>query len=96
MCVIMYKRSYTLRVDRDKVVINEKEIGLDLKPIELLLAALAYGVGIRHVDKTGKPYEIKCEVDGYNIICKAKCTGEEERCLVYRALTEGLLKFICE
>ena len=47
------------------------------------------------MDKTGEPYEAECEIDGYNIVCKAKCSGEEERCLVYRALSEGLLKFIC-
>lgn len=92
----MHKRSHKIRLEQGRVIIDGKEINLTtLRPIDLLLAALAYGVGIRHMDKTGEPYEVECEIDGYNIVCKAKCNGEEERCLVYRALSEGLLKFIC-
>jgi len=92
----MHKRRHKIRLEPGRVIVDGKEINLTtLRPIDLLLAALTYGVGIRHMDKTGEPYEVECEIDGYNIVCKAKCSREEERCLVYRALTEGLLKFTC-
>ncbi len=92
----MHKRRYKIRLEQRRVIIDGKEIDLTgLRPIDLLLAALTYGVGIRYMDKTGEPYEAECEIDGYNIVCRAKCVGEEERCLVYRTLSEGLLKFIC-
>jgi hypothetical protein len=39
--------------------------------------------------------EMECEVDGYNVTCKAKCTEEEEKCLIYQTLTKGLLKLLC-
>lgn len=52
-----------------------------------MIAALAYGVGIRYVDKTGQPYEIECEIERGQIKCYAPCTGEEERCIVYKTLT---------
>jgi hypothetical protein len=78
------------------VAIDGKEIDLTgLRPIDLMLAALAYGIGIRYIDKTGEPYEMECEVDGYNVTCRAKCTGEEEKCLIYQTLTKGLLKLLC-
>jgi hypothetical protein len=78
------------------VAIDGKEIDLTgLRPIDLMLAALAYGIGIRYIDKTGKPYEIECEVDGYNVTCRVKCIGEEEKCLIYQTLTKGLLKHLC-
>ncbi|MEZ0319152.1 MAG: hypothetical protein ABWK05_04050 [Pyrobaculum sp.] len=60
-----------------------------------MIAALAYGVGIRYVDKTGQPYEIECEIERGQIKCYAPCTGEEERCIVYKTLTKGLLQFNC-
>ncbi|ACB39034.1 hypothetical protein [Pyrobaculum neutrophilum] len=92
----MHKRSYKARVAGGKVTVNGKEIDVtQLTPAELLLAALAYGVGIRYIDKTGEPYELECEIDGYTITCTARCSGEEGRCLIYRALTEGTLRFHC-
>ncbi len=67
-----------------------------LRPVELMLAALAYGVGVRYVDKTGEPYRLECQIDGYQIVCVAKCSGEEDKCIVFRTLTEGLLEFRCQ
>jgi len=92
----MHKRRHTVKLDGRRVAIDGKEIDLTgLRPIDLMLAALAYGIGIRYIDKTGEPYEMECEVDGYNVTCRAKCTGEEEKCLIYQTLTRGLLKFLC-
>jgi len=92
----MHKRRHTVKLDGRRVAIDGKEIDLTgLRPIDLMLAALAYGIGIRYIDKTGEPYEMECEVDGYNVTCRAKCTGEEEKCLIYRTLTKGLLKLLC-
>ncbi|MFN3804197.1 MAG: hypothetical protein ACK4SY_03995 [Pyrobaculum sp.] len=71
------------------------EIG-GLRPVELMLAALAYGVGIRYVDKTGEAYQMECRIDGRQIVCRARCSGEEERCIVYQTLTRGLLQLQCE
>lgn len=91
----MHKRRHTVKLDGRRVAIDGKEIDLtDLRPIDLMLAALAYGIGIRYIDKTREPYEMECEVDGYNVTCRAKCTGEE-KCLIYQTLTKGLLKLLC-
>ncbi|AKT33758.1 hypothetical protein PYWP30_00087 [Pyrobaculum sp. WP30] len=70
----MHKRRHTVKLDGRRVAIDGKEIDLTgLRPIDLMLAALAYGIGIRYIDKTGEPYEMECEVDGYNVTCRAKC-----------------------
>ncbi|MCY0890867.1 MAG: hypothetical protein OWQ51_07800 [Pyrobaculum arsenaticum] len=82
-------------VTPEKVQIGDKTIYVDnLRPVELLLAALAYGIGIRYIDKTGEAFEMQCEVEGYQIKCEANCTGEEERCLVFRTVTKGI-QFTC-
>lgn len=94
----MHKRGNTIKaiVTQEKVVVGDLEIDVkSVKPVELMLAALAYGIGIRYVDKTGQPYEIECEVEGYEVRCRAPCTGEEEKCLVYKTLTKGSLQFHC-
>jgi hypothetical protein len=93
----MHKRRHKIKLDGMRVVVDGREIEIaGLRPVDLMLAALAYGIGIRYIDKTGEPYELECEIDGYNITCRAKCTGDEEKCLVYQTLTKGLLKLICE
>lgn len=94
----MHKGSHTvkIKVTNHKVIINGKEIDVQgIRPIDLLLAAVAYGIGIRYIDKTGEPYEMECRVEGYEIVCDAKCTGEEEKCAAYRTATKGLLKLYC-
>jgi hypothetical protein len=92
----MHKRRHKITVTPTSVKIDDKEIQVGgLRPVDLLLAALAYGVGIRYIDKTGQPYEMECEVEGYEIRCLAPCTGEEDKCLVYQTTTKGGLKVIC-
>jgi len=94
----MHKRGHTLKVQftGDKVVVGDREIDVrGARPIDLMLAALAYGIGARYIDATGEPFEMECHIDGYQITCMAKCTGQEEKCLVYQTLTKGLLKLQC-
>lgn len=92
----MHKRRHKITVTPTLVKVDDMEIPVgELRPIDLLLAALAYGVGIRYIDKTGQPYEMECEVEGYEIRCVAPCTGEEDKCLVYQTTTKGRLRVIC-
>ncbi|MEM1663609.1 MAG: hypothetical protein QXY12_05320 [Pyrobaculum sp.] len=93
----MHKRSYKLNIVNtgDRIYIGDREIDIsNVKPVDLLLAALAYGVGIRYIDKTGEEFRMECEVENYRIKCRAKCSGEEERCLVFRTLKETI-EFQC-
>jgi len=94
----MHKGGHTLKVQftGNRVVIGDREIDVrETRPIDLMLAALAYGIGARYIDATGEPFEMECYIDGYQITCMAKCTGQEEKCLIYQTLTKGLLKFQC-
>jgi hypothetical protein len=44
----MHKRRHTVKLDGRRMAIDGKEIDLTgLRPIDLMLAALAYGIGIR-------------------------------------------------
>ncbi|GAB6944602.1 hypothetical protein [Vulcanisaeta sp. JCM 14467] len=68
----------------------------NLRPIDYLLIALAYGLGTRYMDRYGADeYMVNCEVVNYEIRCMANCGGSEDRCLVYRLLTRGGLTLRC-
>ena len=68
----------------------------NLRPIDYLLIALAYGLGTRYMDRYGtSEYVINCEVVNDEIRCVADCSGSEDRCLVYRLLTRGGLTLKC-
>lgn len=99
MRLVMHKRGNSIKIlaTPERVIVGDREIDITgLRPIDLMLAALAYGIGIRYIDMEGRPFEMECEIEGYEIKCKAKCTGQEEKCVVYRALTKGTLKFECK
>lgn len=98
MCGGMHKGGNILiTVTPGEITIDGRRIEIGgLRPVELMLAALAYGVGIRYVDKTGEAYQMECRIDGRQIVCRARCSGEEERCIVYQTLTRGLLQLQCE
>lgn len=80
----------TAKYSREGLYVNGKPIPPGFTPIELLIAALAYGVGARHVDLGAEEYEVECDVEGASVICKASCIGVEDRCLVYRIVARGI------
>ena len=54
----------------------------DLRPIDFLLIALAYGLGVGYLDKYGLgEYVISCEIENNNLRCISPCSGNEDRCL---------------
>jgi hypothetical protein len=68
----------------------------DLRPIDFLLIALAYGLGVRYLDKYGlSEYVISCEIENNNLRCTSPCSGNEDRCLVYRLLVKGGISLKC-
>lgn len=79
------------------VYINGSVIKVDgLRPIDYLLIALAYGLGVRYIDKYGgNEYIINCEIVDDELRCKARCSGHEDRCFVYRLLIRGGLSLSC-
>ncbi|MEM0484337.1 MAG: hypothetical protein QW434_06540 [Pyrobaculum sp.] len=41
------------------MIVGDREIDITgLRPIDLMLAALAYGIGIRYIDMEGRPFEM--------------------------------------
>ncbi|MFB6490562.1 MAG: hypothetical protein TU35_004840 [Thermoproteus sp. AZ2] len=77
------------KYSREGLYVNGKPVPPGLKPIELLVAALAYGVGARHIDLGAEEYEVVCDVEGDSVVCRAPCAGIEEMCLVYRIVAKG-------
>ncbi|BDR91285.1 hypothetical protein [Vulcanisaeta souniana] len=66
------------------------------RPIDYLLVALVYGLGVRFIDKYGvDEYVINCEIANDELRCDVNCSGFENRCLVYRLLTRGSLMLRC-
>ncbi|MEZ0248519.1 MAG: hypothetical protein ABWJ97_04535 [Thermoproteus sp.] len=78
------------RYAKDGLFVNGKKVPDGFTPVELLAAALAYGVGAKQSDLGVESYEIECVVEGGEIRCRGKCTGVEERCLVFRTLRRAL------
>ncbi|CCC80784.1 hypothetical protein [Thermoproteus tenax] len=80
-------KSVEARYLRGRLVVNNKEVPTSLSPLELLVAALAYGVGVKNADTVGDVV-VSCEVQGYRVACRGPCTGAEERCLVFQLLRD--------
>lgn len=78
------------RYTKDGVFVDGRRVPEGFSPIELLVAALAYGVGAKSFDAGAEMYEIECFVDGDDILCRGTCTGAERRCLVFKILSKAL------
>ncbi|MEL9990261.1 MAG: hypothetical protein QXP98_02090 [Thermoproteus sp.] len=78
------------RYTKEGLFVNGKKVPDGFTPVELLVAALAYGVGVRQSDLGAESYEVECVVEGEDIRCRGKCIGVEERCLVFKTLRRAL------
>ncbi len=92
MIVRFYRRDSDYYVEVDGAMIKVS----DLRPIDYLLIALAYGLGVRYIDKYNtNEYVLNCEIINDKLRCSANCGGFEDRCLVYRLLIRGGLSLKC-
>ncbi|WP_054858061.1 hypothetical protein [Vulcanisaeta sp. JCM 16159] len=67
-----------------------------LRPIDYLLIALVYGLGIRYIDKYGgDECVIDCEIVNEELRCKTYCSGHEDGCFVYKLLVHGGFSLRC-
>ncbi|MFP3292175.1 MAG: hypothetical protein RXO30_06925 [Thermoproteus sp.] len=76
------------------LLVDGRKMPEGFTPIELLVAALAYGVGTKYADAGLGDYEVECSVEGDEVRCRGRCAGVEERCLVFRLL-RGAVRFEC-
>ncbi|MGC8582814.1 MAG: hypothetical protein ACP5KY_07335 [Thermoproteus sp.] len=83
-------RRISARYSREGLFVEGKKIPEGFSPIELLAAAVAYGVGSKYMDAGLGGYEIECLVEGDEVRCRGRCTGVEERCLVFRLLRRAV------
>lgn len=85
--------------DGNKLVveINGRVVEVNgLGPADFLLIGLAYGLGVRFMEKfNSNEYSIRCEISDGGIVCEGPCGGFEDRCLIFRVVTRGLLRFNC-
>ncbi|MGC8606044.1 MAG: hypothetical protein ACP5GZ_01175 [Vulcanisaeta sp.] len=92
MILRFYKRGSDYYVEVNGITIKVNE----LRPIDYLLIALVYGLGVRYIDKYGvDEHIINCEIINDEIKCSAYCSGSEDECFVYRLLLRGGLLLKC-
>lgn len=89
-------RRITAVYGRGGLYVDGRPLPAGFTPLELLVAALTYGVGARHVDAGADQYAVECEVEGDVVKCSGRCIGVEEKCLVFKLASRGGLEFLCK
>ncbi|MGC9153561.1 MAG: hypothetical protein ACP5GY_07510 [Vulcanisaeta sp.] len=79
------------------VSIEDKVIKVSgLRPIDYLLIAIAYGLGVRYLDKYGvRDFTIECEMRNDALNCRSACSGLEDKCFVYKLVKGGNFSLTC-